>query len=494
MRASVAKTIRSGILGAIASSLCITMSQAQTANPPLSKTPPMGFNTWNEFQCNVSETLLKAVADTMAANGMKAAGYNYVNVDDCWEGARDANGFISSTNKFTSSSLKSLADYVHGKGMKFGAYTSLGDQTCQGKPATLGYESQDVRQWVNWGVDYIKVDWCHVNGTQSANPGAAYKVLGDTLKKYAGPSSARPILYSICNWGVGKSWTFGRSSGGQIWRTTPDIQPNWASIMSILDQQVDLYSYAGPGAASEPGGWNDPDMLEVGNIGSNKDENRAHFGMWCLLSAPLIAGNDVTKMTTDIRDILINKEVIAVDQDSLGVQAQRLSSSNQLEVWAKPMMGNCRAVGLLNRSGSAAMITVNWADLNKWTTVGTWSTTTSATVRDLWTKADVASDKSGSYGVSVPSHGLAILKLTPSDVSDITFKTSRFDIQGVNYASGLLNIGLPGKYSLQILDLNGRVLWRREGSGPSQYVSPVKGDGSHVLRLINPDTKSEIRF
>lgn len=473
-----------GMVGGFVLVLAATHGNAQVA-----KTPPMGFNTWNNFACNVSQDIIQGVADAMATNGMKDAGYTYVNVDDCWEGSRDANGFISATNKWTGSSLKSAADYVHSKGMKFGTYTSLGSKTCAGYPATLGYETQDVQQWVNWGVDYIKVDWCNVNSTQSNNPGAAYKVLGDIIKKDAGPNSTRPLLFSICNWGVGNSWTFGRSSGGQIWRTTPDINASWGSITGIIDKQVTLFSYAGPGAAGEPGGWNDPDMLEVGRGSLTNDENKAHFGIWCLLAAPLIAGNDVRNMTTAVRDIMINKEVIAIDQDSLGVQAQRISASNNLEVWARPLKDGSRAVGLFNRGTAAATITVNFADLNKWTQYP-WNATEALPVRDLWAKADLG-PKTGSYGVSVPSHGLAMLRI--GGPTTTTLAAPRL-ARGIGLGADGIRIGLAGSHSLQILDLKGRVLWRRDGTGPANYLPGIKEDGSHILRVLAPDTRTDLKF
>jgi alpha-galactosidase len=431
---------------------------AGNGSAQLARTPPMGFNTWNTFGCNVGQDTLQALADAIAGNGMKDAGYAYVNVDDCWEGARDADGFLGANGKWTGNALKAAADYVHGKGLKFGAYTSLGSKTCSNFPATQGYESQDVRQWVEWGLDYIKVDWCNVNATQSGNPEAAFKALGDTLRKYAGPNSARPILYSICDWGIGDPWIWGRNAGGQMWRTTGDITADWGSITGIIDKQAGLYAYAGAAAPGQPGGWNDPDMLEVGRGSLTDDENRAHFGMWCLLAAPLIAGNDVRKMTAAVRDILLNKDVIAVDQDSLGIQAQRISSANGLEVWARPLQGNARAVGLFNRSGSPALITVNWSDLDKWASAGKWSATTEADVRDLWAKSGLETRKTGAFGATVPSHGLAMLMLTPSGSVSLAPRNPE---RGFGYGSHRSNrpwVDLPGANGLRILDLQGRVL------------------------------------
>lgn len=474
-----------GVIGGMVLALAVANGNAQ-----LAKTPPMGFNTWNNFACNVSQDIIQGIADAMAANGMKDAGYTYVNVDDCWEGSRDANGFIGTTNKWTGNGLKAAADYVHSKGMKFGTYTSLGSKTCAGYPATLGYESQDVRQWVNWGVDYVKVDWCNINNTQKSNPGAAYKVLGDTIKKYAGPNSPRPLLFSICNWGEGNSWTFARASGGQMWRTTGDINASWGSILGILDKQVTLFQYAGPGGPGEPGGWNDPDMLEVGRGSLSNDENKAHFGLWCLLAAPLIAGNDVRNMPTAIRDILINKEVIAVDQDSLGVQAQRISASNNLEIWAKPMKDGSRAVGLFNRGTSAATITVNFADLNKWPAYR-WDATMPLPVRDLWAKADLG-PKTGSYGVSVPSHGLALVRIGPATPNFVS--APGIAQRGISARPDGIRVDLAGTHSLQILDLKGRVLWRRDGAGPARYLPGIKGDGSHILRLLAPEARAELKY
>jgi alpha-galactosidase len=428
----------------------------------LAKTPPMGFNTWNTFGCNVSQDTLEALADAMVANGMKDAGYAYVNVDDCWEGSRDAGGLISANDKWAGKALKSAADYVHGKGLRFGAYTSLGSKTCSNFPATQGYIGEDVRQWVAWGLDYIKVDWCNVDAAQSANPEAAFKALGDTLRKYAGPGSARPILYSICDWGIGDPWIWGRNAGGQMWRTTGDITADWASITGIIDKQAGLYAYAGPGAAGQAGGWNDPDMLEVGRGTLTAEENRAHFGLWCLLAAPLIAGNDVRHMTAAVRDILLDKEAIAVDQDPLGFQAQRISSANGLEVWARPLQGNARAVGLFNRSAAPALITVNWSDLDKWASAGKWSATTEALVRDIWAKSDVATRKAGSFGMTVPAHGLALLKLTPSEALSLA---PRNPLRGAVYRPNFPWADPSGERSLRILDMNGRLLWRRGGAG-----------------------------
>jgi alpha-galactosidase len=286
----------------------------------LAKTPPMGWNSWNKFGCNVSEDLIKQMADAMVKTGMKDAGYQYIVIDDCWQVSRDPDGNIVADAKRFPSGMKALADYVHSLGLKFGLYSDAGTATCQGRPGSRGYEFQDARQYAAWGADFLKYDWCNTS-TQEAR--SSYETMRDALKL-----SGRPIVFSICEWGSSKPWLWA-GDAGNLWRTTGDIQDIWEGkgekyglgVMNIVDLQVGLESYAGPGH------WNDPDMLEVGNGGMTTTEYRSHFSLWAILAAPLAAGNDLRTMSPEIHDILTNKEVIAVDQDPLGFAARALSMS-----------------------------------------------------------------------------------------------------------------------------------------------------------------------
>jgi len=302
----------------------------------------MGWNSWNKFACNVSEQLIREAADSMVSSGMKDAGYQYIVIDDCWQIGRDTQGNIIPDPKRFPSGIKALADYVHSKGLKFGLYSDAGTKTCQNRPGSRGYEFQDARQYAAWGVDYLKYDWCS-HGTQNSE--ASYSIMRDALAL-----SQRPITFSICEWGSTKPWLWARDIGN-LWRTTGDIQDCWdcrkdwggMGFVHILDLQENLEPYAGPGH------WNDPDMLEVGNGGMSTVEYRAHFSLWCILSAPLMAGNDIRSMSPDIAAILMNKELIAVDQDSLGMQGRRVKRTGELDIWAKQLADGSRAVALLNR-------------------------------------------------------------------------------------------------------------------------------------------------
>jgi alpha-galactosidase len=364
----------------------------------LARTPPMGWNSWNKFQCNVSEDLIKQAADAMVASGMRNAGYQYVVIDDCWQVDRDPQGNIVADAKRFPSGIKAVADDVHGKGLKFGIYSDAGTGTCQNRPGGRGYEFQDARQYAAWGVDYLKYDWCN-HSTQDSQ--ASYSIMRDALKK-----SGRPIVFSLCEWGSTKPWLWA-ADVGNLWRATGDIIDKWdgtvkwggMGVVQILDAVDGLESYAGPGH------WNDPDMLEVGNGGLSLSEARAHFSMWCLLAAPLMAGNDIRSMSADIRDILTNKEVIAIDQDPLGREGRRVKRTDGLEVWAKQLADGGRAVALLNRSAAEANITVAWTDLG-------YPEHVAAKVRDLWAKKDLG-EATGSFSASVPSHGVMLVRVEP---------------------------------------------------------------------------------
>jgi len=370
----------------------------------LALTPPMGWNSWNKFGCNVSEDMIKGMADAVVKSGMKDAGYVYVNIDDCWQVSRDASANIVPDPQRFPHGMKAVGDYIHSLGLKFGVYSDAGTKTCAGRPGGLGHEYQDAVQYAAWGVDYLKYDWCNTS-TQDAK--ASYANIRAALD-----ASGRPIVLSICEWGTAKPWLWGKEVGGNLWRSTGDIQDRWGEqkkwpdgtccsngVLAILDQEAPIYSYAGPGH------WNDPDMLEVGNGGMTDTEYRSHFSLWAILAAPLIAGNDLRDMRPEIHDILTNKEVIAVDQDPLGRQAHRVAKDGDLEVWAKQLKDGSRAVVLLNRSGTEQEITANWQDIG-------YPANVSASVRDLWQHKDLGK-MSGKFSTRVPSHGVVMVTVKP---------------------------------------------------------------------------------
>ena len=363
----------------------------------LAPTPPMGWNSWNKFHCNVSEDLIRTAADQMVSSGMQKAGYQYIVIDDCWQISRDPQGNIQADPRRFPSGIKALADYVHARGLKFGLYSDAGTRTCAGRPGSRGHEFQDALQYAAWGVDYLKFDWCNT-GTQNAE--ASYRTMHEALV-----ASGRPIVFSLCEWGTAKPWLWANGVGN-LWRTTGDIEDKFSGkdnyshgMLTILDLQVGLESFAGPGH------WNDPDMLEVGNGGMTDEEYRTHFSLWAMLAAPLMAGNDLAAMTPATRAILTNADVIAVDQDPLGHEGRRLRKDGDLEVWARDTQGGNRAAILLNRGATAQAMTLRWEDL-------AYPPTLEATVHDLW-RHESAGRHRGSYTATVPPHGVVMVTVTP---------------------------------------------------------------------------------
>jgi alpha-galactosidase len=355
----------------------------------LAATPPMGWNSWNHFACKVTAGDIRAAADAMASNGMKEAGYTYVNIDDCWQGKRDAQGNLHPNARF--GDIKALADYVHSKGLKIGIYSSPGPQTCAGYEGSYQHEEQDAKQYAAWGIDYLKYDWCSASRVyKPSQMPEVYKKMHDALA-----ATGRPIVYSLCQYGMERVWQWGPGVGGNLWRTTGDISDHYDRMALIGFQQNGLQSFAGPGH------WNDPDMLEVGNGGMGHDEYITHMSLWAMLAAPLLAGNDLSKMSAADLAILTNKEVIAVDQDAKGVQGHRVAQQGPLEVWAKPLADGSYAVGLFNRSESPAPVTLELKDIG---------ISGSAQIRDLWAHRDLGSF-TGSYSVTVAKHGAAMLKV-----------------------------------------------------------------------------------
>ncbi|HZQ53901.1 MAG TPA: glycoside hydrolase family 27 protein [Bryobacteraceae bacterium] len=357
----------------------------------LAKTPPMGWNSWNKFARRVSDQLVRETADAMVRNGMKDAGYIYVNIDDTWEDGRDPHGNIKTNEKFPD--MKALADYVHSKGLKLGIYSSPGPKTCAGYEGSFQHEEQDAKTYAQWGIDYLKYDWCSaVRVYDYHSMQAVYAKMGEALLQ-----SGRPIVYSLCQYGLLHGPQWGAKVGGNLWRTTGDIRDTWDSMSHIgFDLQIGLSEYAGPGH------WNDPDMLEIGNGGMNDTEYRTHMSLWSLLAAPLLAGNDQRNAPPDILEILTNKEVIAVDQDPLGKEANRVAKNGDLEVWARPLKGGDYAAGLFNRGASTAKVTARWSDIG---------ISGKARVRDLWAHAD-RGEMSDEFSAEVPSHGVVMIKLT----------------------------------------------------------------------------------
>jgi len=355
----------------------------------LAKTPPMGWNSWNKFAGRIDDATVRGIADAMAGNGMKEAGYRYINIDDTWEAGRNANGEIQANKKFPD--MKALADYVHKKGLKLGIYSSPGPNTCAGYEGSYGHEEQDAMTFARWGIDYLKYDWCGARTlyTDEEMP-AIYQKMGDALLK-----TGRPIVYSLCQYGRLDVWKWGPEVGGNLWRTTGDIRDTWESMTGIGFRQNELAQYA------KPGHWNDPDMLEIGNGGMTATEYRTHMSLWAMLAAPLLAGNDLRQMNPETLAILTNREVIAVDQDKLGQQGSRAWQSGEQEIWTRHLSGGDMAVAFFNRAKDEAKISVKWTDIG---------VPAKRKARDLWLHQNI--DASGpESSVNVAGHGVVLLRI-----------------------------------------------------------------------------------
>jgi alpha-galactosidase len=348
----------------------------------LARTPPMGWNSWNFFARRIDDKAVRGMADAMASNGMKEAGYVYINIDDTWEGTRDPQGNIRTNEKFPD--MKALADYVHAKGLKLGIYSSPGPKTCAGYEGSYGHEQQDAGAYAAWGIDYIKYDWCSASRAfKPEQQRAVYQKMGEALR-----ATGRPIVYSLCQYGQNHVEQWGPAVGGHLWRTTGDIRDQWASMERIgFEQQEGLAKYAGPGH------WNDPDMLEIGNGHMSATEYRTHMSLWAMLAAPLLAGNDLRNMSDETKSILINREVIAVDHDKLGHEATRTWKQGQLEIWERPLADGSKAVALFNRGDQAASIPYSIGEAKS--------------LRDLWAHKDLG--KMSKYSPEVAPHGVVML-------------------------------------------------------------------------------------
>jgi alpha-galactosidase len=377
----------------------------------LALTPPMGWNSWNTFQTNINEQLVKQTADIIVSSGMKDAGYKYIVLDDGWMAMeRDSitGDLIPDPKKFPNG-MKAVVDYVHSKGLKFGLYNCAGTKTCAGYPGTRGYEYQDARFYASLGIDYLKFDWCYADGLNAVE---AYTTMSKALR-----TAKHPVIFSLCEWGNNKPWLWAKNTG-QLWRTTGDIgnvfdgikeYGTWHAngVMTIVDMQDTLRKYSGPGH------WNDPDMLEVGN-GMSVSEDRSHFSIWCMLAAPLMTGNDIRSMTKETKAILTDKDVIAIDQDGAGIQAFRYSDKDSLQTWLKPLQNGDWAICFLNRSGSPKDLMIDW---KQWVIADSFSASelnpvkNSYSILDVWAKKNLG-NCSKPFKTIVASHDVILLRLT----------------------------------------------------------------------------------
>jgi alpha-galactosidase len=396
-----------------------TKSEAHAAVVPdnLALTPPMAWNSWNGLGENVSEEYIKAIADSFITTGLKDAGYNYINLDDYWQGGRDsATGLLYPHPKRFPSGIKALSDYVHSRGLKLGIYSDAGTMTCGDQPGSFGYEEKDAKIFAEWGIDYLKYDYCYCNDYASLNNDykmaiARYKAMGDALK-----ATGRPMIFSICEWGPRSPWLWGKEVGGHLWRTSYDVGDKWEDprnehsqigILTSIDVMCNLERFAGPG------GWNDPDMLVIGlgnsgyikGGGCTEAEYRTQMSMWCMFSAPLIISCDVRNMSTETKNILLNKDVIAIDQDPLGKQAFRVWRKDGVEAWKKPMEYGKIAIAFLNRNSTPESVSVPYEQLEL-------EKEAAFDVYDVW-KHEQVNQVTGSLSTRIISHETVVYVLTP---------------------------------------------------------------------------------
>ncbi|MBE1497652.1 alpha-galactosidase [Amycolatopsis lexingtonensis] len=420
------------VLATAVAALGLVSPPADALENGLLRTPPMGWNTWNTFECNINETLVKQTTDLMVSSGMRDRGYTYVNLDDCWmTRSRDGAGnLVADPAKFPSG-MKALGDYIHARGMKFGIYESAGTETCQHYPGSLGHEQTDANSFAGWGVDYLKYDNCgSPAGETQQDYVRRYSAMRDALK-----ATGRPIAYSICEWGNFSPSTWAPDVGN-LWRTTGDITNNWGSIDSIYRQNVGLAS------AAKPGAWNDPDMLEVGD-GMDFQEDRAHFTLWAAMAAPLIAGADLRSASVATFSTYLNSDVIAVDQDSLGKQAKRISSSGGLDVLAKPLSDGDVAVVLFNENSTMKTVSTTAAAAGL-------PAASSYRLTNLWSKEQTTS--TGAISAAVPSHGTVIYRVKPNASGSSTARP----LQGASSARCIdINGGATSGAKVDIWDCDG---------------------------------------
>jgi alpha-galactosidase len=442
--------------------------------PDLAKTPPMGWNSWNAFGLDINSGIVKAVADSMVSKGLAAAGYQYIVIDDGWQIDRDKDGKIIADSSRFPEGIKYLADYVHSKGLKFGIYTCCGTKTCGGRPGSYGYEAIDAKTYAEWGVDYIKEDWCYTDGL---NTKTQYKIMSDAIR-----ATGRPMLLSLCEWGTSSPWEWAKGVGA-MWRTTSDIQDcfdcvrNWGGMgfIKILEKNVNLAPFAGPGH------WNDPDMLEVGNEALTLTECSSHFAMWCMLAAPLIAGNNISTMNDTIRDILTAPEIIAIDQDPLGIQGTRIRNDNGLQVWQKPLSDGSIAVALLNVRDSAADMFVTLEEIG-------FKKGVTSSVRDLWNRKNLEpiTDR---FKAEVEPHGVAVLKIKgeKASASSLRFEKPSIKIEKGNHQLIRLMV-TPSIAPLTVISANKDIL-SLTIAGVNTYKLSALKEGTCILKATTNDGK-----
>ncbi|MFF8787681.1 NPCBM/NEW2 domain-containing protein [Streptomyces sp. NPDC015125] len=435
---------------------------ARTAPAPrlpdgLAKTPPMGFNNWNSTDCRAefNEEMVKGIADLFLAKGLKDAGYQYVNLDDCWAlPTRDGNGKLVPDPQRFPHGIKAVADYVHSKGLKFGIYTSAGIKTCNpaGFPGGLGHEKSDAQQFADWGVDYLKYDNCNNLGVDAKQ---RYRTMRDALK-----ATGRPIVYSICEWGENKPWEWA-SDVGHLWRTTGDISDSWSSMLGIAKQNLPLAPHAGPG------NWNDPDMLEVGNGGMTDTEYRSHFSLWSMMAAPLLIGSDLRKAGPETFEILANKDLIAIDQDRLGKQATVLKSESGRWTLVRQLADGARAVALFNETDRPQRITTTAKELGLPQADG-------YRLRDLWRHQDTHT--TGTVSATVPAHGTAVYRV----VADKRWATYPPAVETGTDRTALVEAGTPAGLRSTVRNLGGT---------PAQHVAvTLKAPQGWRARATSPAT------
>ncbi|MBN2425313.1 MAG: glycoside hydrolase family 27 protein [Calditrichaceae bacterium] len=442
--------------------------------PDIAKTPPMGWNSWNAFGLDINSKIVMAVADSMVAKGMAAAGYEYIVIDDGWQIDRDENGIIVVDSMRFPEGIKFLADYVHARGLKFGIYTCCGTKTCGGRPGSYGYEAIDAKTYAEWGVDYIKEDWCYTDGLETR---IQYKIMSDAIR-----ATGRPMLLSLCEWGVSSPWEWAQGIG-TMWRTTNDIQDcfdcvrNWGGMgfVPILNKNADLAPYAGPGH------WNDPDMLEVGNQALTPTECRSHFAMWCMLAAPLIAGNNISTMNDTIRDILTAPEIIAIDQDPLGIQGIQIKNKDGLQVWQKPLSDGSIAVAMLNLTNSETPMSVKLEEIG-------FKNGVPSPVRDLWNCKDLEAIKD-IFQTKVEPHGVVVVKIKgeKAPVAAVNFDQSLIKMNKDNHRLIKVSV-VPSISQISVSSSNDDIV-SVSLAGVNKYRLKAKKTGNCVLTAIVTGSK-----
>ena len=454
--------------------LLITQVTAFGQSPKLAPIPPMGWNSWNAFDLNINSRIVMLVADSMVSKGLAAAGYKYIIIDDGWQIDRDKNGKIIVDSTRFPEGIKYLADYVHSRGLKFGIYTCCGTKTCGGRPGSYGYETIDADTYAEWGVDYVKEDWCNTDGLDTRTQ---YKIMSDALR-----ATGRPMLLSLCEWGISSPWEWGKDIGA-MWRTTSDIQDcfdcvrNWGGMgyIQILEKNANLAPFAGPGY------WNDPDMLEVGNKALTPTECRSHFAMWCMLAAPLIAGNNISTMNDTIKDILTAPEIIAIDQDSLGIQGTRIRNNSGLQVWQKPLNDGSIAVALLNVTNISASMDVTLEELG-------FKKDVTSSVRDLWNRKDLETI-TDTFKTKVEPHGVVVVKIKgkKGTVSALKFEKASIKMNKGNHQCIRVTV-IPSMTPLTVISSNEAIL-SLSIAGLNTYKLTALKEGNCIINASTTDGK-----